>query len=164
MVITDNLVPTYIKRNGNLDRICLSPNSDAVSMSGAGLAIGNSTLASSEQIGGQIGSGELSLGGRSSIVLITRELLYRACELTTNLTTDKDETIEVYKMFLNTLAALALQDIGQGSQPLAANTLSQGFNERINKPANSEESEKSEEGDEKRDEDCEENDDECEEN
>ena len=47
--------------------------------------------AGSVSIGDQESIGSMTMGGRSPAVLITSELLYRACEFSNNFNLDKDE-------------------------------------------------------------------------
>ncbi len=120
LVLTDDHKVTYFKQDGHRERICASREADAVATSQTGVSMGFTTLGGTETIGEQSGRGELALGGRSPLVLITRELIYRACELTMNLNTDEKTSIEVYRMFLTSLAHIAKNHINQGSQPTSS--------------------------------------------
>ncbi|MFT5899903.1 MAG: hypothetical protein ACI97K_002568 [Glaciecola sp.] len=63
--------------------------------------------------GESIGGGEkqtgLNLGGRSPAVLITRELMYRACELASNINADDKTTIDIYSAFLEGIKDIVQQ-------------------------------------------------------
>lgn len=121
MVMLDDHRVTYFKEHGNIDRMCAEPDSDAALTEETGLTLGLSGLGKSERIGEQSGMGELALGGRSPAVLIAREFLYRACEMTNNLNSNEATTIAVYKMFLETLEKItAAGNLGTGTTSLAA--------------------------------------------
>lgn len=139
LVLTDDYKVTYIKKHGDLDRMCATPETDTVPTGESGLSFGSSVLGKSDVTGLKSGTGELSLGGRSPLVLITRELMFRACEMTNNLNCDEKTTREVYKMFLDTLEKLSLTDLGQGSESLAS-PVSIGSTQTQNESSPSEES------------------------
>ena len=120
IILSDDHKVSYIKQNGHIDRICASREADAVSTDESGFSLGFSALGKKEQIGEQSGRGELALGGRNPLVLLSREFLYRACELTNNHNSNEKTTIEVYKMFLTTLEKVAQTHLGAGSAPMPA--------------------------------------------
>ena len=120
MVMTEDQEVTYIKKPGDLERICASRGADSVATSESAIVLGFSGGGGGENLGEQTGRGELGLGGRSPSVLITRELLYRACELTNNLNTDEATTIEIYKMFLQSLERIVKANLGVGTQSLGS--------------------------------------------
>lgn len=69
--------------------------------------------------GESIGGGEkqigLNLGGRTPAVLITRELMYRACELTSNINADNKTTIDIYSAFLEGIKDIVQQSSFTGT-------------------------------------------------
>jgi hypothetical protein len=84
-VIVDNAAKvTYIKENGHTEKFCAYRDADVESVAANGFSLGVSTGMGSESIGENSGHGALALGGRSPAVLIVRELMYRACELSIN--------------------------------------------------------------------------------
>ncbi len=120
-VSTDDHRVAYIKNHGNLDRVCASRESDAVATDETAVSFGlSSVTGQSEQVGEQSGRGELSLGGRSPLVLMSREFLYRACELSNNLNLDPQTTIAIYKMFLNSLEHLAVASSQTGTASVSS--------------------------------------------
>ena len=120
-VIMDNSAKvTYIKEHGHVERFCASRESDVQKTSSQGLALGFSAANQGESIGEGSTSGALSLGGRSPAVLISRELMYRACELTMNLNTDTKTSVEVYKMFLDSISNIVKNEHDTGSKSTAA--------------------------------------------
>jgi hypothetical protein len=82
LVESSSLKTTVIKDKDSFERICRSPNPDFASGETSGVSVG---LSKGPTIGTSSGAMIDSLGGRSPAVLITRELMYRACELTLNL-------------------------------------------------------------------------------
>jgi hypothetical protein len=68
-----------------------------------------------ESIGGGENQTGLTLGGRSPTVLITRELMYRACELTANINADSETTVAIYATFLQALGNITQQQSGSGT-------------------------------------------------
>lgn len=119
-VIMDNSSKvTHFKEHGNLERFCASRSADVEQTSSSGFIAGFSTPVQGENIGEQASNGALSLGGRSPSVLITRELIYRACELSLNLNADQETTIKIYKMFLNSINTAIKNEHDTGSSSLA---------------------------------------------
>jgi len=130
---TDNIIAiveysgqktTYIKKHGSLERYCASRASDAVSSDATSFSLGLSTAAQGESIGESSGAGALSFGGRDPMVLITREVLYRACEMSMNLNLDKNDTIDTYKMFLKFIENISKNDKNEGVKALGEETQS----------------------------------------
>ena len=120
-IVMDNSAKvTYIKEHNHVDRFCASRESDVEATSSQGLMLGLSSVGQGEDIGENSTNGALSLGGRSPAVLITRELMYRACELTMNLNTDTKTSIEVYKMFLDSISNIVKNEHDTGSTSTAA--------------------------------------------
>ncbi|HBL16790.1 MAG TPA: hypothetical protein DD417_08585 [Elusimicrobia bacterium] len=107
---------------GENHRTCLTPPHDSVSgaTGGIGLSVGVPGVpALKEGMTVERGKGELSLGGRSPAALISRELMYRACELSLNLNADKDTTLRIYERFLQALEKVAAAQTEQGDSPLS---------------------------------------------
>lgn len=77
-------------------------------------------VVSREGIGeGSFHGGE-GLGGRSADVLLARELLYRACELATNLRADQELTLKIYDRFLTTLESISKYQTEPGTAAASA--------------------------------------------
>ena len=64
--------------------------------------------------------GSLSLGGRNPAVLITRELMYRACELSNNLNLSTPETLKLYRDVMNVIVQISSAQSGTGVAATAA--------------------------------------------
>ena len=56
-----------------------------------------------DRIGEQEGSEEIEFSGRTPSVLITREILYRLCEMSSNQNFSKDETMAIFNGTLATI-------------------------------------------------------------
>ncbi|MEW6595342.1 MAG: hypothetical protein AB1413_10790 [Thermodesulfobacteriota bacterium] len=136
IVLTDDHKVSYIKQQGHIDRICAAVEADAVATDESGFSLGLSALGKSERIGEHSGRGELSLGGRDPLVLIAREFLYRACEMTNNLNSNEEKTIQVYQMFLDTLEKIAETHPAYGTAPAAADEPEQKQRKKAKKKKN----------------------------
>ena len=112
---TSDIQMTFIKKHGNIDRYCAARPSDVTDTSSSGIKLSGSALGNSSGVGEGTSSGALSLGGRDPAVLITREIMYRACELSMNLNTDTKQTIEIYKIFLGFIEDITKSQTGTGT-------------------------------------------------
>ena len=80
------------------ERFCRTPGPDFASGNGGGF---NIDTGQGPKIGVNDSYNAMSMGGRSPDVLIMRELLYRACELALNANATPEQTLEIYKFFIN---------------------------------------------------------------
>ncbi len=112
------------KTPDDLERFCLAPPPDAVSTFGESIGLSGSekTLGSgsSEGVSFSDGEGALSLGGRGETVLIIRELMYRACELSLNINANPKLALQIYRETLYAIESITQVAIGGGVKPLAA--------------------------------------------
>lgn len=105
---TEDSETSLIKAPNTLHQFCAARESDAISAPEGGMSFGIGTGGiAKESIGATSGSGALSLGGRDPLVLITREFMYRVCELSLNHNLSKEETIALYKHFMDRLIDIA---------------------------------------------------------
>ena len=128
IVMDEGSKVTYIKDNQTVERFCASREIDSVKTFSQGVGLGVATGVTQESISEEDGSGSVALGGRSPAVLITREMMFRACELALNLNLDSEKTIEIYKMFLEYTNKLIKNEHDQGSgvavsQPMSINNV-----------------------------------------
>ena len=72
-----------------------------------------------KSIGGEKHQESIALGGRNPAVLITRELLYRACELSMNLNADSAGTLAIYREFLDIAQRIAATQKQEGTASTA---------------------------------------------
>ncbi|MDD3342594.1 MAG: hypothetical protein PHR87_03350 [Sulfurospirillaceae bacterium] len=105
--VAEDTETNLIKTPNDLTRFCAARESDAISAPQEGISFGFGTGISKESIGTTSSNAALSLGGRDPLVLITREFMYRVCELSLNHNLSKEETITLYKLFLDKLIAIA---------------------------------------------------------
>ncbi len=115
IVMEEGSKVTYLKDNNTLERFCASREIDTTETFNEGLGLGLSTGGVQENISGGKGTGAVALGGRSPAVLITREMMFRACELSLNLNLDSEKTIEIYKMFFEYTNKLIKNEHDKGS-------------------------------------------------
>lgn len=115
---TEDSETSLVKAPGNLHQFCAARESDAVSAPEGGVSLGfGAGGIAKESIGATSGSGALSLGGRDPLVLITREFMYRVCELSLNHNLSKEETIVLYKHFMDRLIDIAPLTKADGAAP-----------------------------------------------
>lgn len=95
----------YFKPSTSTDRHCRAPDPDFSIQQNDQLSLALPGYGS-ENIGGGETQTEQNLGGRTEKVLITRELMYRACELTSNINADSDTSTAIYDKFLRVIEAL----------------------------------------------------------
>lgn len=94
------------KTPDDVEKICAAPQPDAVSTNSEGFTVN----VQGEGLGGEQGTGAGILGGRDGAVLITRDLLYRTCEISLNYKLGKDEALALYR---ETLVAIQKISLGQ---------------------------------------------------
>lgn len=105
--ISEDTETSLIKTPNSIQQFCAARESDAVSAPQTGFSLGFGMGGTKETVGTTSSSGALSLGGRDPLVLITREFMYRVCELSLNHNLTKEETLELYKYFLDKLIVIA---------------------------------------------------------
>lgn len=103
IITEDDSKFSYIKKGNSFDRFCAPKGTDVEKDSSNNFSENLSDKLVKEKMDDQTSHGVVNLGGRTPDVLIIRELMYRACELTLNLNTDVNDSIEIYKMFLNSV-------------------------------------------------------------
>lgn len=115
-----DVINTYLQPNGNQNMLCLEPDPDVASTFNGSLSLGANIAGNNDTISGSDGSSAVSTGGLSPMVLIAREMLYRACELSMNSNANAEQQLEIYKLFLDSIEKLSGVDLGTGtsaSQP-----------------------------------------------
>ena len=107
MTVPEGQRVMLIKGPDDVERVCSPRESDEgmsvsegvdLDLSGAGEGIG---------VGETVGERAVALAHPTALVLLARELLFRACELSLNLDADAEETRAIYERFLATLEAIA---------------------------------------------------------
>lgn len=123
--VTDNDQKLLFVKNavpGENHRTCLTPPHDSVSGKNGGVGLSGgvpAVPALREGVTFERGTSELSLGGRSPSALISRELMYRACELTLNMNSDLETSLKIYERFLQAVEKVAASQTESGSAPLS---------------------------------------------
>ena len=113
---------TYFKERGATERYCRGPGPDAITTSSSGVQLGVPTQAGAlGEVGSSATRGGVDLGGRNPAVLISRELLYRACELASNINADPATERQIYKDFLDAIVSISKNQVSAGNAALAAN-------------------------------------------
>jgi hypothetical protein len=107
---------TYLKQNKDRLWLCKENISDAIKTSHEGVTLKGVIPKENVSVGDS--SGALSLGGMAPEVLITSELLYRACELCANLNADDQLTLKIYKMFLDAIDKTAAAQKETGAKAI----------------------------------------------
>ena len=101
----DTTIATY-KVGNTPDNSCAPREGDVADTKSIGFSLGFLAPASEEDVEAEAGKGAVGLGGRNPEVLIARELLYRACELSSNINADKTLTKEIYFDFLSSIETI----------------------------------------------------------
>ena len=115
----DELKNTYFKKGKNGLRICKEPDPDATATYADGLSVGDPFTGGQASANNSVGG--VSLGGRNPEVLIARELLFRACELTLNLDANYNQSRHIYSEFLEAAKAISKTQTGTGSKSTSSN-------------------------------------------
>ncbi|TVZ56763.1 hypothetical protein OD91_2061 [Lutibacter sp. Hel_I_33_5] len=95
----DSRLSFFIKKTAN-EGYCLAPPPDALLNASNDISGSIKTLDNSDKFSDSNSIGATLLSGRTPSVLIIRELLYRACELSVNHSLSKSEVTNIYKTFL----------------------------------------------------------------
>jgi len=103
LLIPSDAREVYFKDSRSFERHCRAPGPDVSIQSSSGISLGTSIIGKSEELSDTNGQSGLALGGRDPAVLLTRELMYRACELASNLNANQKTTISIYNRFLRTV-------------------------------------------------------------
>ena len=111
---------TYIKERSSTERFCRGPGADSVTTGSQGVSAQIPLRGNSVGLGEESTSGAVDLGGRNPAVLITRELMYRACELASNTNADGATERQIYMQFLQAVTAISKVQIGAGIAALAS--------------------------------------------
>ena len=124
IVMEDEAKVTYLKSTNSIEKFCASRETDSSKTSEQGISLGMSVVGKEDQVGEESGTGAVGLGGRSPAVLITRELMFRACELSMNLNTNKEDSIKIYKMFLDSIGNIVKSEHDTGSGTVVSEPVS----------------------------------------
>jgi hypothetical protein len=96
----------YFSQTTSEDRHCRAPDPDFTVQQSDQLNI-SLPIDGEDSVGGGETQSSMNLGGRTPTVLLTRELMYRACELAVNTNANQETSIAIYDKFLNVIMVLA---------------------------------------------------------
>jgi hypothetical protein len=112
---TSAMQSSFVKSRNSGEHFCDSRMSDVADTESASVGLGASIIGKSESINEGASRGALALGGRSPAVLITREVMYRTCEMVMNLDLNKKEALDLYIQTLNLVKNVAQSDTAVGT-------------------------------------------------
>lgn len=115
VIVPEGQKAAFFKDGGSLERFCAAPESDVADVYGGGLSLGASEGDLGESVGYSQSESAVALGGRSPVTLLTRELLYRACELSLNINADGQTTQDIYDRFLEAVIKISAQQVASGT-------------------------------------------------
>jgi hypothetical protein len=107
ILIPDNFVASYITSSVNNERNCLAPAPDVTDSSADSLKLGD---AAGDAVGLTDGETTKGLGDITPNLLLARELLFRACELTSNINADTETSITIYNSFLKSIVDISVAE------------------------------------------------------
>lgn len=121
---TDAIV---ISASSSTSKFCLSPESDAIPIDSFGVRSSVSVTSQAGTSGtGTAGlngqAGTVTLGGVTSSVLISREILFRTCEFIINHELNDQEATDLFKLALTQVGTIATTDTTVGDTGATANT------------------------------------------
>lgn len=124
VVAPANSRETYFSDPKSQERHCRAPSPDVSITASEGFSVSGAlptpTGGKDAGVSDAATQGALSLGGRNPAVLITRELMYRACELSNNLNLSAAETLKLYRDVMNVIVQLSSTQSGTGVAGVAA--------------------------------------------
>jgi hypothetical protein len=107
---------SYIKDHKDLARFCAETDTDTQTTKSSGFSVG----AKDDSIADDKSSGAVTLGGRDPTVLITRELMFRACELVLNTNAEAPEAVKIYAATLKALLKIIKAHKGVGTVSISS--------------------------------------------
>jgi len=124
VVVPANSRETYFSDPKSPERHCRAPSPDFSVTASEGFSLSASLPTPAGGKGAGVSDdatqGSLSLGGRNPAVLITRELMYRACELANNLNLNPAETLKLYRDVMNIIVQISSAQSGTGAAAAVA--------------------------------------------
>ncbi len=121
---SDDLQNTFVKKTPGGFRMCSQPDADAGASYDDGIEL-EAGAAKSDGLGMKNSVVGSSLGGRNPEVLIVRELMFRACELSTNYDVSYKEARSIYSEFLQAAVSMSDKQTGTGAAAVGGSISSQ---------------------------------------
>ncbi len=113
---------TMMKDHGSAERFCLARGTDVAETERTGVGASFGFADNNEDLSESSSIGAAGLGGRNPAVLITRELMYRTCEMIMNLNLSKEDALELYVKTLEASVTLSKTQTGTGTSETAPST------------------------------------------
>ncbi len=101
------IINTFIKKQNVQSVYCLEPDPDMEADFGSSLSLGTSSGKAKETLSDSENESLVTTGGLSPMVLVVRELMYRACELSMNTNANQQQSIAIYQSFLKTIETMS---------------------------------------------------------
>ncbi|MCP4274032.1 MAG: hypothetical protein GY781_19090 [Gammaproteobacteria bacterium] len=117
---------TIMKDHNSTERFCLARGADVADTESAGIAASFGIGSKNESLSDGSSRGAVELGGRNPAVLITRELMYRTCEMMMNLNLTKEESLKLFAQTLKASITISQNQTDSGVAALSANALPEG--------------------------------------
>jgi len=114
---------TFMKDHDSTERFCLARGADVADTESTGLGATFGLADRNESLTDSVSKGAVDLGGRNPAVLITRELMYRTCEMIMNLNLSKEEALKLFTQTLNASVTVSQNQTDSGAAALSANAL-----------------------------------------
>ncbi len=123
---SDDVQNTFVKKTPKGFRMCSQPDADAAQSYDDGVELeAGLPKGASDGIGAKNSVAGSSLGGRNPEVLILRELMFRACELSSNYDVNYKEARRIYTQFLKAAVSISDKQTGTGSAAVGGTITSQ---------------------------------------
>lgn len=115
---TSQIQSSFLKDKGSNQHFCDARGSDVADTHSDGFGISAALVGKNEGISESSSHGAVALGGRSPAVLITREVMYRTCEMIMNLDLDNEVALDLYIKTLELVTTLVKNDTNIGTAAL----------------------------------------------
>ena len=108
LTYNSNMRSIFISNSKEALKYCSEPTPDSGESSKSGVSLGVTALkGSEEEVGSTQGENSYALGGRNGTVLITREVLFRICEMGVNYKATYEQQATLFLKALETIEKIA---------------------------------------------------------
>jgi len=114
---------TIMKDINSTERFCLARGADVADTESAGIGASFGLNSKNESLSEGSSVGAVELGGRNPAVLITRELMYRTCEMMMNLNLTKEESLKLFAETLKASVTVSQNQTDSGVAAMSGNAL-----------------------------------------
>lgn len=105
----------FIRSGAQTKSICSEPAPDVATDENGDISLSLALINSKDRNKDKLGIDEVSLGGRSVNVLLTREIFFRTCEFLANNSLTDEQALALFNNTLNTIVTINKLDFGRGS-------------------------------------------------